>query len=290
MRPSPGPPSRRPAHAAPARARGGGGSRRWRGCRSRGRSRRRRGRGPAARSAGSPSSTSTGPSPTQISATRAVAPAGPRADDGADPAHRVVALPPGHLDERAAAGAPAAGGRSRRRPARPGRSADSIGPVKNAAAATSRVPSALRSVTDPSSSRSTADISAAGSACTRLPTVVPRLRIVGWATCRSAWRSSGAASCAARSCSTRLCRASAPTRTASPSTSTASRPGTWLTSTRCAGAASRIDISGTRLCPPASTLPSAPSDARVSSASSRLRGTVVGERGWLHGAETMPAV
>ena len=69
--------------------------------------------------------------------------------------------------------------------------------MKNAAAGTSRDPSTLRSVTDPSSSSSTAGISAAGSACTRLPTVVPRLRIVGCATWRSARRSSGTASYAA---------------------------------------------------------------------------------------------
>ena len=68
------------------------------------------------------------------------------------------------------------------------RSADSMGPTKSAAAGTVRRPVAtLKTSTEPSSRHSTAGISAAGSAWTRLPTVVPRLRIVGCATYDNAW-------------------------------------------------------------------------------------------------------
>ncbi len=51
----------------------------------------------------------------------------------------------------------------------------------------------LTSSTDPPSSASTAVISPDGSACTMLPTVVPRFLITGCATRPSAWLSSGCA-------------------------------------------------------------------------------------------------
>ena len=90
-----------------------------------------------------------------------------------------------------------AGGRSPRRPtpcpaARAGKNAatassscasdDSSGPAKRSAAAMVRGPRARPTSTEPPSSRSTTGISAAASACTIEPTVVPRLRMVGWAT------------------------------------------------------------------------------------------------------------
>ena len=102
----------------------------------------------------------------------------------------------------------------------PGCTADSSGPRKNSLAGTSRSPPWWATRTAPSSTASTAGISPAGSACTMLPTVVPRLRIAAWATNRSAFASSGWAAAAAGSASTSACRASAPTRTWPSSTRT----------------------------------------------------------------------
>ena len=45
-----------------------------------------------------------------------------------------------------------------------------------------------------------------------------------------------------------------------------------LTSTRCSGRPSRIAITGTRLCPPASTFASSPSSASISTAASAEAG------------------
>ena len=70
-------------------------------------------------------------------------------------------------------------------------SVDSSGPANSSAAGIVRRPRTDATSTDPSSSRSTIGISAAASACTMEPTVVPRLRIVGWATWLSAIASSG---------------------------------------------------------------------------------------------------
>ncbi len=105
-----------------------------------------------------------------------------------------------------------------------------------------------------------------------LPTVVPRLRIVGCATFTSAWRSSGTASKASRSRSTSACRANAPTRTPPGSVRTYASSASRLMSTRCPGAASRMFSTGTRLWPPASTLPSAPTSASTVSASVTVDG------------------
>ncbi len=131
-----------------------------------------------------------------------------------------------------------------------------------------RVPRTEAASTDPPSSASTTGISAAASAWMIEPTVVPRLRMVACATCESAIASSGWESAAAAWARTSAWRASAPTRTPSSLTVTWSRSGTALMSTSAAGAASRIESSGTRLWPPASTFASG-SPARVSSASAR---------------------
>ena len=107
-----------------------------------------------------------------------------------------------------------------------GRGSDSIGPTKNRAAGTSRDPSALRSATDPSSSSSTAGISRGRvgvheAAHGRAPVADRRVGHVA--------QSPGAAAATRRtppsSCSSRLCRASAPTVTASASTAHAVEAG-----------------------------------------------------------------
>jgi hypothetical protein len=69
----------------------------------------------------------------------------------------------------------------------------SSGPRKKSVAAISRRPPGPTASRTPSVSTSTEGISPAGSAWAIEPTVVPRLRIAGWATLRSAWRSRGRA-------------------------------------------------------------------------------------------------
>ena len=116
------------------------------------------------------------------------------------------------------------------------------------------------------------------------PTVVPRLRIAGWATWRSAWRSSGSAACAPR----RRARAARAAPARPPARRRVGRRrrrparSTPLMSTRWPGAASRMLSTGIRLCPPASTLPSWPTSASTATASSTVRGCVVHERCGLH--------
>ena len=150
-------------------------------------------------------------------------------------------------------------------------SVDSSGPAKSSSAGIVRVPRTEATSTEPPSSASTTGISAAASACTIEPTVVPRLRIVAWATFESASATSGWQAPAATSARTSACRANAPTRTPSPSVVTWSRSGNALMSTSVAGDASRIESSGTRLWPPASTFaPGSP--ARATSASWRVPG------------------
>ena len=65
-----------------------------------------------------------------------------------------------------------------------------------------RSPRIDSAVTEPPVSARTAVISPDGSAWASEPTVVPRLRMVGWATSASAWPSSGCARRASASCST----------------------------------------------------------------------------------------
>ncbi len=101
------------------------------------------------------------------------------------------------------------------------------------------------------------------------PTVVPRLRMVAWATCAQRQGQQrlhpSYLSCDA---STSACRASAPTRTPSSSHVDVVEVGHAVDVDQHRRRASRIDSSGTRLCPPASTF--APgSAARASSASWR---------------------
>ena len=102
----------------------------------------------------------------------------------ADADHRVVAVPAGDLDERRPRRPARSAGKNASTAISPVRSDDSSGPTKKSPAGDRRVgPPGRRASTDPPSRRSTAGISAAGSACTSVPTVVPRLRIVGCATC-----------------------------------------------------------------------------------------------------------
>ena len=117
----------------------------------------------------------------------------------------------------------------------------------------------MATVTEPPVSASTEVISPEGSACAIEPTVVPRLRMAGCATFAVARPSSGWTAAASAEASSGACRTSAPTRTPSGVASIRSSPGTRLMSTSVVGAASRIDSSGSRDWPPASTLAPSPS-------------------------------
>ena len=135
----------------------------------------------------------------------------------------------------------------------------SSGPTKKSCQPIVSTPPGVATVTEPSVRARTEVISPEGSACAIEPTVVPRLRIAGWATFAVARASSGWTRAAASSWSSALCRTSAPTVTPSPVASTVSRPGTRLMSTSVVGAASRMQSSGSSDWPPASTLAPSPS-------------------------------
>ncbi len=102
---------------------------------------------------------------------------------------------------------------------------DSSGPRKKSAEAIWRVPRALATSTWPSSSARTDGISPEGSAWAIEPTVVPRLRMTGWATLSRAWRRRGSAAWAPSCRSSWACRTRAPMRTASCVTSTSAEAG-----------------------------------------------------------------
>ena len=123
-----------------------------------------------------------------------------------------------------------------------------------------------------SSATATAGSSAAGSAWARLPQTVPLARMGGWAIHGRAAASSGQRAPTAGDRSARDWRTMAPiTRPAGVSSrlpSAASRP----MSITCPGRASRKFSSGTRLCPPASTLASSVWLASSVSAASTVAG------------------
>ena len=203
------PPSR-PPRAARARSGprpGGAGSRRSRGCRARGPpgpgragrpppSRRRR---PPARATASVRSSTTAsgrPRCTPRAPRRSCRRRSQRHDRG-EPAHGVVAVPSGDLDERRAASAAAAAGSAPTQPAPPPRPPTPAARGRTPRRAIVRVEPCRATSTVPPVRARTAVISPLGSAWARLPTVVPRLRITGCATSRSACRSRGSASTAA---------------------------------------------------------------------------------------------
>src|SRR5262249_40417814 len=104
-------------------------------------------------------------------------------DGGGHSAHPVVAAPPPHLRQPPA-----------RAPRRGHRAWAATPPARTPAPAPRgntppggprRPPSGRPPPPAPPSTASTAGISPAGSACTMLPTVVPRLRMAAWATNRS---------------------------------------------------------------------------------------------------------
>ena len=76
----------------------------------------------------------------------------------------------------------------------------SSGPTKKSRQPRSRRPAGVATVTEPSVRARTEVISPEGSACAMEPTVVPRLRIAGWATFAVARASSGWTRAAAPSC------------------------------------------------------------------------------------------
>ena len=224
--------------SAPASA----GSRRWRGCRPRA----RRGRAPARRRPRAVPRHDR-PAPVEVEhgghrchrherrPGRTHLTAFAHLDRDGHPGERVVAVAPRRLEERRAG---AAGANRPKRTASTSSSCRRVvssGPSKKSAAAISRRPPAPTASTTPPVSTSTEGISPAGSAWAIEPTVVPRLRMAGCATLRTAWRSSGSAASAPSSRSSPAWRTSAPTRTHASVTSTASSPATPLTSTRWPG-------------------------------------------------------
>ena len=219
----------------------------------------RRRRPPAAARLGEVETTGVGPT-TEISrpAASTTAVVEPRTSGG-DAAQRVVAVPPGDLDERGAGAARRAPGRtpatasSPRRERRLQRADEEVGggDVRRPAPAQATLDRAVRAAA------STAGISAAGSACARLPTVVPRLRIdrVGDVAAAPGAAAAGRRARLVGAPPGRAGRARRPgrrPRRRATSASSASR----LMSTRWPGAASRMLSIGIRLWPPASTLPS----------------------------------
>ena len=173
-----------------------------------------------------------------------------------DAGHRVVAVTPRAPRRRRCRSRPGSG-RNALPPRAPRPRATSRARRGRSRTSRSRAPRrAPPTSTTPSVRARIAGISPAASACAMEPTVVPRLRMAGWATLTSAWRSRGSAAYASSECSRPAWRTSAPTRTAVGVTSMVSRPATRLMSTRCAGEARRMLRIGIRLWPPARTLPS----------------------------------
>ena len=93
-----------------------------------------------------------------------------------------------------------------------GSSAVISGPRKSSPASSVRAPPAERTWKRASSAASATGSSAAGSACATEPPTVPRVRICGWATSRTAWRSSGQRAATSRERSSAAWRVSAPIR------------------------------------------------------------------------------
>ncbi len=255
-------PRRRRGRSAPAPA--GRGSRRWRGCRRRGRGARaprRRGRRRRRRS-GRPPSVRRRPTGNRP---RTVSPV----DQPADPAQRVVAVAAGDLLERHPAAGGAAPGSTPTRRSRRGAARTPAGRRRGRRPRSCAGPAGRRRRPSPPSRRSTMGISAAASACTIEPTVVPRLRMVACATLARAQGDQrlDAAYVVGRE------HVGVPGQGADPDAvggrrRSPSRPARPLMSTSRDGAASRIDSSGTRLCPPASTLaPGSPASAARASSS-----------------------
>ncbi len=134
--------------------------------------------------------------------------------------------------------------------------------TKKSSAAISRVPDFDEATTLPPDATSATGSSALASAWAIDPATVPRFRVTKCPTygrqrspsaehpAKAAWRTS------------------APTRVEPPTRETLSSERTWLMSTRSAGRARRMESSGTRLCPPASTFASSPCSASRPSTSS----------------------
>ena len=137
-----------------------------------------------------------------------------------------------------------------------------------AAASIQRSPRTDCARSRPPSASTIAGISEAGSACARLPPIVPRLRICGCAMCGSASAMSGrsaASSDRARGCDSASARRCADGRRHCVDTG---KLLSGLMSISTAGCASRKFIAGTRLWPPARNRASSPCSALSESACS----------------------
>ncbi len=199
---------------------------------------------------------------------------------------RRAAGPPRGTPSRPRGAAP---GSMRTRPARRAATADSIGPAKNSAAghrprhATTPPPTPRQPYRRRRAGASTAPAARRpGRRARGCPRPCPGCGSPGGRPAAAP----GRAADAPRHRRVHLgCRASAPTRDARrrlphDGDELASR----LMSTRCAGAASRMLSIGIRLCPPASTLPCAPTAASVVQGLPEVAGAVVLERRRLHPA------
>ena len=152
-------------------------------------------------------------------------------------------------------------------------------PSNHSAAGMTRSPDWLRTTNSASRARATAGSSAAGSACARLPPIVPRLRIASCPISGNAAASSGTASATVSDSSATYSRVIAPTVTRPSVTDTPDSSPRPLMSMSTAGRASRSAISGIRLCPPARTLASSWCSASRPTASARVAGASYSKSG-----------
>ena len=145
-------------------------------------------------------------------------------------------------------------------------------PVKNADAGTDLAPLAETRSNVASRATATAGYSAAGSAWTSEPPMVPRLRIWKWPMYGVTAASRGTSAATVGSNSTTASRVPALTTSDPLSRSMPRSSATRPMSTKCPKRAKRKLSIGTRLCPPARILASSPSSASVASTSSRSSG------------------
>src|SRR5437016_5681888 len=154
----------------------------------------------------------------------------------------------------------------------PGSSAVLRGPTISSSTFIVRSPRGPATTTEASRATSTAGQSAEGSACARLPPMVPRFRTCASPICPAASAAIGSFARISSDEARAACVVSAPIKSAPCASRTPVRPSTFRRSTRCAGCARRSFINGTRLWLPASTFASSPYWPRSARASESVEG------------------
>src|SRR5256712_1708692 len=154
----------------------------------------------------------------------------------------------------------------------PGSSAVLRGPTISSSTFIVRSPRGPATTTEASRATSTAGQSAEGSACARLPPMVPRFRTCASPICPAASAAIGSFARISSDEARAACVVSAPIKSAPCASRTPVRPSTFRRSTRCAGCARRSFINGTRLWLPASTFASSPYWPRGARASETVAG------------------